>query len=85
MQFCFLFFRSASFDPIFTLIGRFWTWIWSFLCVVVQVWFFVLSIGQEQEMKWKSVFRFRNDFVNSFFFFFWFFSFCEEVCGFFLE
>jgi hypothetical protein len=36
-------------------------------------------------MKWKSVFRFRNDFVHSFFFFFWFFSFCEEVCGFFLE
>ncbi len=65
----FLFFRSASFDPIFTLIGRFWTWIWSFLCIVVQVWFFVLSIGQEQEMKWKSVFRFRNDFVHSFFLF----------------
>jgi hypothetical protein len=28
-SFVFFFFRSASFDPIFTLIGRFWTWIWS--------------------------------------------------------
>lgn len=45
--------------------------------------FLFLSIGQEQEMKWKSVFRFRNDFFHSFFF--CSFRFVKKCVDFFLE
>lgn len=82
VQFCFVFFFvRLLLIPFSLLLVAFGLGYGRFLCIVVQVWFFVLSISQEQEMKWKSVFRFRNDFVHSFFFFsFLFFSFCEEVC-----
>jgi hypothetical protein len=36
-------------------------------------------------MKWKSVFRFRNDFVHSFFVLFCCFRFVKKCVDFFLE
>ncbi len=83
-SFVLFFFVRLLLIPFSLLLVAFGLGYGRFLCIVIQVWFFVLSIGQEQEMKWKSVFRFRNDFVLSFFWFM-FFSFCKEVCGFFLE
>ncbi len=58
-SFVFCFFRSASFDPIFTLIGRFWTWIWSFFVYLLfRFGFFVPPVywprtGNEMEVRFQ--------------------------------
>jgi hypothetical protein len=69
-SFVFCFFVRLLLIPFSLLLVAFGLGYGRFLCICCSglVFLFLLSIGQEQEMKWKSVFRFRNDFFHSLFF-----------------